>query len=83
MAGSTVTVRYFAGAKAAAGIAEETARAVDLAGLKAALAERHGHELERVLKVSTLLVDGLRARDEDEPLAEGATVEVLPPFAGG
>ncbi|WP_026931504.1 MoaD/ThiS family protein [Glycomyces tenuis] len=83
MAENVVTVRYFAGAKAASGTAEETARAADLAGLKTILAERHGYELERVLKVSTLLVDGLAARDEDAPLAEGATVEVLPPFAGG
>lgn len=78
-----VTVRYFAGAKAAAGTAEETARAGDLAELKAVLADRHGYELERVLKASTLLVGGLAARDEAAPLAEGAVVEVLPPFAGG
>ncbi|WP_026923264.1 MoaD/ThiS family protein [Glycomyces arizonensis] len=83
MAASEVTVRYFAGAKAAAGTAEETARAGDLAELKSVLAERHGYELERVLKASTLLVNGLAARDDTAALAKGATVEVLPPFAGG
>ncbi|MCH7229535.1 MoaD/ThiS family protein [Glycomyces sp. L485] len=79
----TVRVRYFAGARAAAGTAEEDVPAGDLADLKAALAERHGHELERVLKVATLLVDGRAAREDALALAEGATVEVLPPFAGG
>lgn len=78
-----LTVRYFAGAKAASGTAEETARAADLAELKTVLTERHGYELERVLKASTFLVNGLAARDDDAPLAEDATVEVLPPFAGG
>ena len=79
----TVKVRYFAGAKAAAGAAEEQVAASDVAGLKAILGERHGFELERVLKSSTLLVDGRNVRDEGAILADGAVVEVLPPFAGG
>lgn len=83
MTATEVRVRYFAGAKAAAGIAEETAPAADLAELKTVLAQRHGQELERVLKASTLLVNGLARRDEAAPLAEGSVVEVLPPFAGG
>ncbi len=83
MSAIEVRVRYFAGAKAAAGTAEETASAGDLAELKAVLAERHGYELERVLKASTLLVNGLSCRDEAAPLTGGAVVEVLPPFAGG
>ncbi|GAB3647545.1 MoaD/ThiS family protein [Glycomyces tarimensis] len=78
-----VTVRYYAGARAAAGTAQEDVAAADLGGLKASLAERHGAELERVLKASTLLVDGRAAREDALVLADGTTVEVLPPFAGG
>lgn len=83
MTASAVTIRYFAGAKAAVGTAEETARAGDLAELKAIVTERHGHELERILKSSTLLVNGLAARGDDAAFSEGDTVEILPPFAGG
>ncbi|MEU6861565.1 MoaD/ThiS family protein [Glycomyces sp. NPDC046736] len=76
-------MRYFAGAKAAAGIGEERIDASDVAELRAALAQRHGPVLDKVLAVSTLLVDGLAARDEATALPSGVTVEVLPPFAGG
>lgn len=76
-------MRYFAGAKAAAGIGEERIDAADVAELRAALAQRHGPVLDKVLSVSTLLVDGLAARDEATALPAGVTVEVLPPFAGG
>ena len=78
-----VKVRYYAGARAAAGTNEEDVAAASVAELRAALTGRHGAELERVLKASTLLVDGRAARDDALPLAEGTTVEVLPPFAGG
>jgi molybdopterin converting factor small subunit len=78
-----VTVRYFAGAKAAAGVAEEKIDAADVAELKALLGERHGPALDKVLAVATLLVDGLAAKDPATVLPAGATVEVLPPFAGG
>ncbi|MET8825743.1 MoaD/ThiS family protein [Streptomyces sp. NPDC004610] len=81
-----VTVRYWAAAKAAAGIAEEPFDAADLAGVLAAARERHPGELERVLLRCSFLVDGdpvgTRAH-ETVRLAEGGTVEVLPPFAGG
>ncbi|MEV7284624.1 MoaD/ThiS family protein [Streptomyces sp. NPDC093252] len=81
-----VTVRYWAAAKAAAGIAEEPFDAADLAGVLAAVRERHPGELTRVLLRCSFLVDGdpvgTRAH-ETVRLAEGGTVEVLPPFAGG
>jgi sulfur-carrier protein len=80
---NVVTVRYFAGAKAAAGIGEEQVAAADVAELKAVLAQRHGPVLDKVLSASTLLVDGLAAKDPATVLPAGVTVEVLPPFAGG
>ncbi|MFJ5777451.1 MoaD/ThiS family protein [Streptomyces sp. NPDC093094] len=81
-----VTVRYWAAAKAAAGVAEERFEAGTLAGALDAARERHPGELARVLLRCSFLVDGdpvgTRAHDTVR-LAEGGTVEVLPPFAGG
>ena len=77
-----VTVRYYAGARAAAGLSQETAHATGLADLRRELTHRHGDRLAGVLAVATFLVDG-RSLHGDEVLPEGATVEVLPPFAGG
>ncbi|MGX9890259.1 MoaD/ThiS family protein [Streptomyces sp. NPDC002276] len=81
-----VTVRYWAAAKAAAGIAEEPFDAATLAEALAEVRERHPGELARVLLRCSFLVDGdpVGTRGhETVRLAEGATVEVLPPFAGG
>ncbi|MER8221216.1 MoaD/ThiS family protein [Streptomyces sp. NPDC094143] len=81
-----VTVRYWAAAKAAAGVAEEAYEAATLAEALDAVRERHAGELERVLRRCSFLVDGdpvgTRAH-ETVRLADGGTVEVLPPFAGG
>ncbi|MBV2356830.1 MoaD/ThiS family protein [Streptomyces sp. J2-1] len=81
-----VTVRYWAAAKAAAGTAEEPLEADTLADALAAVRERHPGELPRVLKRCSFLIDGAPAGTrphETVRLAEGGTVEVLPPFAGG
>lgn len=82
----TVTVRYFAGARSAAGVEAEP---VDVpAGgtvddVLAAVTVRHGAELARVLEASCLLLDEVAVRDRSARPAEGATLDVLPPFAGG
>jgi molybdopterin converting factor small subunit len=81
---NTITVRYFAGARAAAGRSEEAVPAgVDLDTLAVLLTERHGERLGTVLKVASFLVDGLTCHDRGVSLPAGATVDVLPPFAGG
>ncbi|MFD7508900.1 MoaD/ThiS family protein [Streptomyces sp. NPDC059853] len=82
------TIRYWAAAKAAAGTAEEGYEAATLGAALAAARERHAArpEFARVLARCSFLVNGeqvgRRAHDE-VVLAEGAVVEVLPPFAGG
>jgi molybdopterin synthase sulfur carrier subunit len=81
--GGVVTVRYFAAARAAAGVPEETSAAPTLGALRTALAESRGAQLARVLSAASFLVDGLAWRDPDAPLPVNATVDVLPPFAGG
>lgn len=80
---STVRVRYFAGARAAAGVAEEDASATNLGDLLNHLAGRHGSALAAALAVCSYLVDGVQWRDRSTPLPAAATVDVLPPFAGG
>ena len=89
-----ITVRLFAAAADAAG-AESVALApteladvaapgdsVSVADVSAALAKRYGGELSRVLERCSVLVDGVRA-DAETIVPSGATVDVLPPFAGG
>jgi sulfur-carrier protein len=76
-----VTVRYWAGAREAAGRDQEDLRADQLGDLVQQLAHRTP-ALAEVLSVSSLLVDGLISQPSRR-LADGEVVEVLPPFAGG
>ena len=79
-------LRYWAGARAAAGVAEQS---VDAATLAAALeAARSGRDerFAQVLSVCSFVVDeqpvGLTPHEEVMVTAD-SVVEVLPPFAGG
>jgi molybdopterin converting factor small subunit len=80
----TITVRYFAAARAAAGVEIEP---LEVAGTVddaiRAIRERHGAELGRVLDRCSFLLDEVAVRDRSAPLPAGATLDVLPPFAGG
>ncbi|WP_226913558.1 MoaD/ThiS family protein [Gephyromycinifex aptenodytis] len=78
---ATVTVHYWAAARAATGVESETVEAGRLGDLLAALALRHS-ELERVLQVASVLVDGVQS-EPDVIVNAGSSVEILPPFAGG
>jgi len=76
-------VRYFAAAAEAAGTDNETLPAATLGELLRGMTDRHGSDLQRVLVRCSLLVDGTRTADASARLTETATVDVLPPFAGG
>lgn len=79
-----LTVRYFAGARAAAGgIRSEQIAASSIDELIPILTERHSERLGVVLKAASYLVDGLACHDRRAALPRDATVDVLPPFAGG
>jgi molybdopterin synthase sulfur carrier subunit len=79
-----LTVRYFAGARAAVnGLSSEPAEAASLAALTQLLTDRHGERLGVVLKAASFLVDGLSCHDPQAALPPDATVDILPPFAGG
>jgi sulfur-carrier protein len=82
----TVSLHYWAGAKAAAGVDEETFEAASVAAaLEVARGQRKDLRFEKVLAVSSILVDGqlVRIEDLDTTLTEPVRVEILPPFAGG
>ncbi len=79
-----LTIRYFAGARAATGgVSTEEIAAGSLAELAQILTDRHGERLGVVLKVASFLVDGLTCHDREAALPAGATIDILPPFAGG
>ncbi len=78
-----MTVRYFAGARAASGVDTELHDADTLEQLVGQIVGAHGEKLERVLTACSFLVDGTSTRDRALTLAPGAVVDVLPPFAGG
>lgn len=81
------TIRYWAAARAAAGVAEEPYDAETLAdALGVAQAERRSEDFDRVLGCSSFLIDGSPVGTREHLaviLPEGGVVEVLPPFAGG
>ena len=79
---ATVTVRYWAGARAAAGVDSDTVSGCATVGEAVAAVTRLRPALEPVTAVSSLLLEGVPA-DRDSALPAGAVVEVLPPFAGG
>lgn len=81
-----VTVRYFAGARAAAGMHSEDVEldvGATIADVLDAVAGRHGEALSRVLTGCSFLLDSMAVRDRQTPIANGAELDVLPPFAGG
>ncbi|MDA3648268.1 MoaD/ThiS family protein [Saccharopolyspora indica] len=83
---TAVQVRYFAGARAAAGVPEETVRLAGPATVSdviAAVLELHGDGLSKVLPACSFLLDGVAVRDRLAEVPAQATLDVLPPFAGG
>jgi molybdopterin synthase sulfur carrier subunit len=82
---TVVTVRYFAAARAAAGIEDETVTVpagtsvATLIGLLGAKSTEMAHVLQRC----SYLCDGIAVRDAGMPLGTDPTLDVLPPFAGG
>ena len=80
-----VNVRYFAAARAAAGVETETvavASGATVADLVATLRTK-SQELSTVLDRCSFLCDGFAVRDAGKRLETNQTVDVLPPFAGG
>ena len=80
------TLRYWAAARAAAGVASEKTSAGTLAEALLLARSVRDDRFTRVLAVCSFVVDGepVGARDHAAVvLPAGALVDVLPPFAGG
>lgn len=86
MTTTTITVRYFAAARAAAGVEVDKVQVsvtATVADLLAAIRTEHGPELGRVLERCSYLLDEVAVRDHTAPVADATALDVLPPFAGG
>lgn len=82
----TIEVRYFAGARTAAGVREESLvvqAGSTISDVLATLSMRHGETLQRVLTAASFLVDGVAVRDRSNVVTDRIQLDVLPPFAGG
>jgi molybdopterin converting factor small subunit len=85
---SKVTIRYWAAAKEAAGVQEESVEAITLSDLlnTVVASRKPDRRLAAVLARSSFLVNADpvgRTAPQSIVLDDGAVVEVLPPFAGG
>ena len=87
---TAITVRYWAGARAAAGTAEdvfETSGQLSLADVVARVLELHpGEQMARTVGVCSVLLGDQPVRSQDPAavvVRPGSVVELLPPFAGG
>jgi molybdopterin converting factor small subunit len=81
-----VTVRYWAGARQAAGTAEERLPAGTLAAVVDAARAGRDEHFAQVLSISSFLVDEIQVSGKDPQsvtVQAGSVVDVLPPFAGG
>ena len=81
-----VSLFYWAGARAAAGVESESISATTVTeALQSAVAARADPAFSRVVQACSLLVDGIAAHpdDLDRVLSGPVRVDVLPPFAGG
>lgn len=83
---TTIEVRYFAAAKAAAGLAQEKVELPADATVDTvldAVRALHGADLARVLERCSFLLDEVAVRERDARVGGATALDVLPPFAGG
>lgn len=91
-----VTVRYFAAARAAVGLDEETLvvladgrtgekgnPSTTVGSVVLELVARHGSTLDRVLTRCSYLLDEAAVHGPQTSVRPGQVLDVLPPFAGG
>lgn len=83
---ATISIHYWAGARSAAGVSTEDIEAPSVAdALSMARASRTDPRFDRVLSVSSVLVDGVAVHGAQlgHTVQGVVRVEILPPFAGG
>jgi molybdopterin converting factor small subunit len=77
------TVRYWAGLRAAAGVAEEQAVGPTVRAVLEAVRARHDARFAEVLEACSLLLDGAQVHDQQVAVGSGSLLDCLPPYAGG
>ena len=77
-----IEIRYFAAARAAAGVSTSTCSPGTLASILGQISSGNP-ELERVIAQCSFLVDAIAAHDLNMTINAGSVIDVLPRFAGG
>ncbi len=83
---TTVTVRFFAAARSAAGATEEkvaVGEPATVGDVLRAVVDVHGRRLEEVLRRCSYLLGETAVHGLETPITNGQILDVLPPFAGG
>lgn len=78
----TVTMRLYAAARSAAGESEIFATPGRLDHILADIS-RENSRLAQIFLQCSFLLDGVVLHNKESVIPDGATVDVLPPFAGG
>lgn len=78
----TYSVHYYGSASEAA-TDQESRDESTVSEFKTAAIADHGDELARILTVASILINGQHAVSDNQVIPVDATVDVLPPFAGG
>jgi molybdopterin converting factor small subunit len=78
----TVTIRFYAAARSAAGKSESLVTSGRLNDILADIS-RENPRLAQVFLQCSFLLDGVVLHDKTSMIPDESTVDVLPPFAGG
>jgi sulfur-carrier protein len=77
-----IEIRYFAAARAAAGISVERVNPASLSMILKEVTSNNA-QLAHVIEQCSFLVDSVAVNDMDMPVHAGSFIDVLPRFAGG
>lgn len=77
-----IEIRYFAAARAAAGVSIQHVEPSSLSQILAAVTANNA-QLAHVIEQCSFLVDSVAVNDMNMPIHPGSFIDVLPRFAGG
>ena len=77
-----IEIRYFAAARAAAGVSIQRVEPASLTQILATVSADNA-QLAHVIEQCSFLVDSVAVNDMNMPIYAGSFIDVLPRFAGG
>jgi molybdopterin synthase sulfur carrier subunit len=77
-----IEIRYFAAARAAAGVSIQRVEPASLTQILATVCADNA-QLAHVIEQCSFLVDSVAVNDMNMPIRAGSFIDVLPRFAGG